>query len=171
MTSELATGFAKFATIALRQKRAEEALRESEAHFRQLFESSADAIFLHDQGKIIEVNEQACRSLGYSREELLRLKVMDIEAEVDWQEIQRHRGPDSLKNTFIGKHRRKDGSTFPVEVRSSNFPAQGRNLRLAAVRDITAQRQAGAGHPGERETLSVLVREYAERLCLLQDAL
>jgi PAS domain-containing protein len=49
----LAKGFAEFATIALCQKRAEEALRESEAHVRQLFESGANATFLQGGSKII----------------------------------------------------------------------------------------------------------------------
>ncbi len=153
----LAKGFAELATIALRQKRAEEALRESEAHFRQLFESSADAIFLHDRGKIVEVNEQACRSLGYRREELLRLHIVDIEVEIDREKLLEAWKYDPPEAIFFGTHRRKDGSTFPVEVRSSNFPGQARTLRLAAVRDITAQRQADEALRQSRETLRVLL--------------
>jgi len=122
-------------------KKSQEALKESEAHFRQLFDCCADAIFLHDQGRIIEVNEQACRSLGYSREELLRLNVTDIEAEVDWPEIQRI-FRQGASNIFIGRHRRKDGTTFPVEIRGSVFPTHGRPLRLASARDISLQSQA-----------------------------
>jgi len=125
-----------------RLKKSEEALRESEAHFRQLFDSVADAVFLHAQGRIVEVNLQACRSLGYTREELLGLHVKDIEVGISRQDLQNLCKHDSPANTFSGIHRRKDGSTFPVEVKSSNFPAQGHNLRLAAVRDITAQRAA-----------------------------
>jgi PAS domain S-box-containing protein len=125
-----------------RLKKSEEALRESEAHFRQLFDSVADALFLHDQGRIIEVNQQACRSLGYTREELLGLHVTDIEVGINRQDLQNLFQQDPPADTFCGIHRRKDGSTFPVEVKSSNFPTQGHKLRLAVVRDITAQRQA-----------------------------
>ncbi|MHB9074096.1 MAG: PAS domain S-box protein [Desulfobaccales bacterium] len=125
-----------------RLKKSEEALQESEAHFRQLFDSVADAVFLHDRGRIVEVNQQACRSLGYTREELLGLRVRDIEVGISPQELQKLHNQNPLADTFCGIHRRKDGSTFPVEVKSSNFPTQGHNLRLAAVRDITAQRQA-----------------------------
>jgi len=125
-----------------RLKKSEEALRESEAHFRQLFDSVADAVFLHAQGRIVEVNQQACRSLGYTREELLDLYVTDIEVGINRQDILNLCQQDPPADTFCGIHRRKDGSTFPVEVKSSNFPTRGHNLRLAAVRDITAQRQA-----------------------------
>jgi PAS domain S-box-containing protein len=139
--ASLAKKFAEFTIIALLQRRSEEALRESEAHFRQLFENSADALWLHDMGTIIEVNHQVCQSLGYTREELLQLKVPDIEVGLGpekllkmWQQETSH------PITFIGIRRRKDGSTFPVEVRVSRFTANGRRLRLAAARDIT-QRQ------------------------------
>lgn len=126
-------------------KKSEEALKESEAYFRQLFELGADAIFLQDREKIIEVNEQACLCLGYSREELLGLRLTDLEAEISQDQrnqLLESRQKEIHKNTFYGTYRRKDGSTFPVEVRSRDFAAQGRTLRLAAARDITAQREA-----------------------------
>jgi PAS domain S-box-containing protein len=139
--ADLAKKFAEFAAIAFRQTRGKEALSESESRFRQLFELAADAHWLHDMGTIIEVNQQACQSLGYTREELLQMQVSDIEV---------GRGPEELAKiwqedthatiSFIGIRRRKDGSTFPVEVRSSRFSFGGRILRLAAARDIT-QRQ------------------------------
>jgi len=125
-----------------RLKESEEALKESEAHFRQLFESAADAIFLHDQGRIIEVNEQACCSLGYTRQELLRLHITDIEVGIDRDELLETFKHDPPKGTFFGIQQRRDGSTFPVEIRTRSFPTQGLNLRLAVVRDITAQREA-----------------------------
>jgi PAS domain S-box-containing protein len=117
-------------------------LGESEAHFRQLFESAADAIFLHDRGKIVEVNEQACRSLGYSREELLRLHITDIEVGIDQRDLLEGLKHDPSEKTFFGTQRRKDGSSFPVEIRTRSFPTQDRDLWFAVVRDMTAQRQA-----------------------------
>ena len=59
------------------RKRAEQALRRSEARFRQLFDGAADAIFIHDaHGKFVDVNRVACSSLGYERKELLGLRVL-----------------------------------------------------------------------------------------------
>jgi PAS domain-containing protein len=62
------------------RKRAEEALRRSEERFRQLFEHSVDALFvLHDATReIVGCNQEARRSLGYSREELLALRFIDL---------------------------------------------------------------------------------------------
>ena len=45
-----------------------QALRETAGLFRQIFEDAGDAMILHDKGTIIDVNREACRSLGYSRE-------------------------------------------------------------------------------------------------------
>jgi len=62
------------------RKRAARALQESEERFRLLFDGAADAFFLADlQGKLINVNRAACESLGYTRDELLRMSVPDIE--------------------------------------------------------------------------------------------
>ena len=54
-------------------------MREGEERFRQLFENAADSLILHDRGRVMEVNQQTCRSLGYTREELLRMSLFDIE--------------------------------------------------------------------------------------------
>jgi PAS domain S-box-containing protein len=118
--------------------RAQEALIESEGRFRQLVEHAADALFLHDKGKIIEVNQQACDSLGYAREELLKMAVADLEVAISSHDLQKSWG-HKLKSpvTIRGVHRRKDGSTFPVEVRAGDIIYGGRHLRLALVRDIT----------------------------------
>jgi PAS domain S-box-containing protein len=117
---------------------AQDALVESERRFRQLVEHAADAVFLHDKGKITMVNQQACRSLGYDREELENMTIADIEVAINPQELQKSWG-DQAKSpvTIRGVHRRKDGSTFPVEIRAADILYGGRQLRLALARDIT----------------------------------
>jgi PAS domain S-box-containing protein len=117
---------------------ARQALVESERRFRQLVEHAADAVFLHDKGKIIMVNQQACTSLGYAREELQKMTIADIEAALGPQELQKSWKKQSKSPiTIRGVHRRKDGSTFPVEVRAGDIIYDGQHLRLALVRDIT----------------------------------
>jgi PAS domain S-box-containing protein len=117
---------------------AREALLESERQIRQLVEHAPDALFLHDKGKIIGVNQQACNSLGYTREELQTMAVADIEVAINPHDLQKswERKPKSPV-TLRGTHRRKDGSTFPVEVRAGDIIYGGRHLRLALVRDIS----------------------------------
>jgi two-component system, cell cycle sensor histidine kinase and response regulator CckA len=126
-------------------REAEEALRKSEEKFRNIFDSSSDAILIHDmEGRFLEVNEVACRSLGYSRDELLRMTPMDIDtpefarlAPARIRVIDRKR-----QQVFEAAHRRKDGTEFPVEVNSRRIEHDGKPCVLSVVRDITERKRA-----------------------------
>jgi PAS domain S-box-containing protein len=125
------------------QKKKEVALRASEARFRAYVDQAADALFVQDySGKIFDVNRQACVSLGYNREELLRMTVFDLEVEFDIRQEQASAFPitPTSPRTFMGRHRRKDGSTFPVEVRVGCFDLDGERYDLCLVRDITERK-------------------------------
>ncbi len=138
------------------RKRAEEALRESEGRFRQLFEHSVDALFvIHDETReIVDCNREACRSLGYSREELLALRLDDVALDLLSEEEKRQRGSNTPwrralagePGTIIGfhenEHRRKDGTTFPVEVGVGSIDYGERRMILASVRDSTERKRA-----------------------------
>ena len=134
-------------------RHAEEALRESELKFRTLFDDAADAIFLHDwQGNFLDVNSRACESLGFTRKELLKKNVVDIDknAVVRTEDKDFWEGKKKGTNLLIeSTNIRKDGSEFPVEIRlgAVNLP-QGRII-MAVARDISERRKAES----ERETL------------------
>jgi len=113
--------------------------------FQLLVEQAGDAFFiLNYEGAIQSVNTRACRSVGYSREELLGMNVAEVDTDVD---PKRHRRDfwDHLEAgqhvTFEGTHRRKDGSTFPVEVRLGRLDMPTERLLLALARDITSRKQ------------------------------
>ncbi|MDY7008737.1 MAG: ammonium transporter [Cyanobacteriota bacterium] len=143
------------------RKLAEAALRESEERFRAVMEQAADAFIIHDlAGKIIDVNESTCKSLGYSRQELLNLYIEDIEENFVSQEF-----PKKWKNLIVGRpitiegiHRRQDNTTFPVEIRLGLLKAGNGKLILALCRDITERKKA--------ETALLLEREKSEKLLL-----
>ncbi|HEX2971174.1 MAG TPA: PAS domain S-box protein [Tepidisphaeraceae bacterium] len=127
------------------RKQAERALQRSERRFRQLFERGADSLLLHDlDGRILDANQEACKSLGYSRDELLSLSISDIQVTHDlaqlrasWREALA-RGPMTLEAT----RRRKNGSCYPVEVRLGTFDTEDQPLILALVRDISDRKRA-----------------------------
>jgi len=125
-------------------RQAEEALRDSEARFRQLVAQAADAFFLIDRdARLIDVNQRACDSLGYSRQELLALGVGDIDA-ISRLEIFRSAWKSAQGGGAVtreGVHRRKDGTTFPIEVRASVFDFGGDQMMLALARDITERKR------------------------------
>ena len=135
----------KEAEVRRERTRAEEALARSEIRFRQLVEQAADAMFVHDlEGRLVDVNHRACDSLGYPREELLGMSVADVEVGHDpaslkdlWDEVS-----TGAPLTLEGMHRRRDGTTFPVEVRIGMFEDGGSPLVLALARDVTGRREA-----------------------------
>lgn len=108
--------------------------------YKTLLDTATEAFFLHNkEGRFIDVNKLACSSLGYTREELLEMSVKDVEVGPD---------PDGLKqlweqlnkgdNVLIeGKHRRKDGTIFPVEVSLGLIHIDGELLFSVLARDIT----------------------------------
>ncbi len=148
-------------------RQAEAALRESEERFRAYVEQAADAALVHDDtGRFVDANETACQSLGYSRAELLQLGVPDVEVELSPARPQAswEQGAPGQRHTETGRHRRKDGTTFPVEVTFSMFHLHGRKLFLCLVRDITERRQA---EESARKAVAALAEsERLQRLAL-----
>jgi PAS domain S-box-containing protein len=127
------------------QKTAEDALRASEARFRTFVDHATDAFFLmDDQANILDVNREACASLGYSREELIGMRPRDFDASLEEASIERlmQRVSAGETITFETRHRRKEGSVFPVEIRASQFEQGGRRYHLTAVRDIADRKKA-----------------------------
>ncbi len=132
------------------RKRSEEALRESEEMFRILFQHSPDAVILTDPHdptvfrRIVAANEAACRMNGYSRDELLGRSIdllhperTDGEGYIESLEQLRREGTIRLEAV----HRRRDGTTFPIETRISLVNLGGRELILGIDRDITERKQ------------------------------
>jgi len=127
--------------------RAEEELRASESRFRTFVDHATDAFFVHDeddQRRVIDVNRQACESLGYTREELIGMEPREFDPNADaalLKSISERLEAEEVC-TFETHHRRKDGTVFPVEVRVRSFWHGGRRLNLALARDITERKRS-----------------------------
>jgi PAS domain S-box-containing protein len=126
----------------------EQALRESDKSlslFRELIDRTNDAIEVVDPltHRFLDVNQKMCSDLGYTRKEILQMCSSDIDPNVN-SEIQAEVA-EALKQTGScireGIHRRKDGSTFPVEV-NINLIQLDRNYIVNIARDITERKQA-----------------------------
>ncbi len=106
---------------------------------------SADAIFwLREDGSIAYVNDSACRQLGYAKDELSGMSVLDVDpgltAEYWAEHWQRLRTTGAV--VLESSHRRKDGSTYPVEVHADHVEFGGHEYSFAFVHDISARKQA-----------------------------
>jgi PAS domain S-box-containing protein len=152
LPSDYALGFAIFVGLCLLlsefsagRRRAGQALRASEARFRTFVDHATDAFFLINEDlSVVDVNRQACESLGYRREELIGMHPRDFDVGLDKPSIDRfaQRAEGGEIVTFETRHRRKDGTTFPVEIRSGTFRQGGKRFYLALVRDITERKLA-----------------------------
>ena len=125
------------------RKREQEALRTTQYALDQ----SAEAVLLAlESGKLVYVNVAACRSLGYTREELLDLSVSDIDANVSHESwpAQWRKWREDGSRTFESSQRRKDGTDFPVEITVNHVKFEGTQYACVFARDITARRSLEA---------------------------
>jgi PAS domain S-box-containing protein len=127
--------------------RAAQKLLMSENQYRELFESSADALFLvaEDTGQFIEANNMASVLYGYERNELLAKKNSDLSAEPEeskrfLQETQFK--PGQVFHVPVRLHRKKEGTVFPVEITARSLIRDDKGVLLVACRDITVRQQA-----------------------------
>ncbi len=131
----------------VRKKQAEEKLRENEEKFRDIFNSSNDAIFIHDMaGRFLEVNGVACSRLGYTRDELLQMTVADIDmTDMETGEAFHEKSRVVFQagtHVFESVHAGKDGTEFPVEISSRKIAYEGNPCILSTARDITERKRS-----------------------------
>ncbi len=119
-------------------------LQESEKRYKNILQTTNDGFWnLSAEGNILDVNDAYCKMSGYSRAELLKMNISDLEINKNYSEINNHlktvihQGPDRFETT----HKRKDGTTFMVEVSVSYMESNGNSL-IAFLRDITTRKES-----------------------------
>ena len=124
--------------------KAERALKESEEKYRKIIETTSKGFWLLDKtGKCIDVNPAYCNLSGYTKDELLNMRISDVEFVEKPEETELH-----IKNViqtghdrFESIHKRKNGTVFPVEVNTSYLPLNN-GLFIVFINDITERKQA-----------------------------
>lgn len=128
------------------RKRSEDALRESEQRYRELFEAESDAILLIDNasGCVLEANSAAGMLYGYTRDELRALHEADLRAEAAPLGLgftpMAAPGAGLARSSF-GYHRTRAGAVFPVDVTGRQFTSGGREITIMAVRDVSERQR------------------------------
>ncbi|MCE5201843.1 MAG: PAS domain S-box protein, partial [Synergistaceae bacterium] len=148
------------------RKRAEESLRR----FELIAEHSRDIVLFMrcDNGRLIEVNAAAENAYGYSREELLALSIHALRAaETQALTVSQMAEADVHGILFETIHRRKDGSTFPVEVSSQGATVDGVRMLISVVRDITERKEMKDALQESEESLNAIFNAAAQAIFLM----
>ena len=115
--------------------------------FQHLVNQSNDSIQIIDAetGRFLDVNETACTALGYERDELLNMSTVDIDVKMTDAAYRKKHIVDELREKgrliFEGRHRRKDGSIFPVEISLKRVVYNGKRYHLAMARNIEERKK------------------------------
>ena len=135
---------ARHVAAAIEHKRREEALRESEVRYRQMFENNRAVKLLIDpeNGEIVDANMAACDFYGYTRDELLAMRIWDINVRGQ-EDVRREMtlARDQQRNYFLFRHMRAGGDVRDVEVHSGPIEVGGRRLLYSIIHDITERRK------------------------------
>jgi PAS domain S-box-containing protein len=150
--------FRPLTTHIAEREEAEQALRDSDDAHRHILAASLDGFWLTDlEGRLLEVNATYARQSGFSREELLGMRIGDLEIKEAASETAQHiqRIVAAGSEQFESIHRRKDGSQWHVEISASYRAARGGQF-FVFMRDIT-----------ERKLAEVAQREHSDLLATL----
>ncbi|WP_309358235.1 PAS domain S-box protein [Oryzomonas sp.] len=147
-----------------RYKNADESLRESEERFNKMFRAHSAVMLLiePDAGSIIDANISAERFYGYSRDDLLAMKIFDINQlvpEILSDEL--HKAQDVSRNGFIFSHKLASGEIRIVEVHSTPIKLRAATLLFSIIHDITERRQAEQRLQATEERLRLAIESAA----------
>lgn len=136
------TGIFGIARDITSEQKAHFELAASEKRFHTLFDSATDMIMVADRdARFIDINRQTCETLGYTREELLAMRVTDIQSEASLDQLRQMWQSKEIQNGISLRHSliRKDGSKFKADVRVNLLDLEGRDYTMAVIRDLSAQ--------------------------------
>jgi diguanylate cyclase (GGDEF)-like protein/PAS domain S-box-containing protein len=142
-----------------RHKRDEQLLLEDATRRRILIEQSTDGIVVMDgKGGVYEANKRFAEMLGYSLEEVKKLHVWDWESQFPREQVmQMVNSVDEKGDHFETVHRRKDGSTYDVEISTNGAIIGGQKLIFCVCRDITRRKQTEGALKESEEKYRALV--------------
>lgn len=129
------------------RKNAEDALRSSEERYRSIVEHVNDALYIHDlKGTILDCNDNACKMVGYSREELVGSHLAKIDSLQERDQLKQR--TEYIINhgslVFDGEHIRKDGTPVAINVSATLVSKEGNGIVHSFVRDCTDLRKMEA---------------------------
>ncbi len=145
----------------------EDEIRQQRIEYQQIIQTSAEGFWLCDQaGNFLEVNDSYCKMVGYRAEELLGMRIPDLEANESAAEVAEHMTKifSTGHDLFETRHRCKNGELIDLEISVSKSAVRGDGL-IVFVRDISQRLAQSKQHLAEvREQRDLLVREVHHRI-------
>jgi PAS domain S-box-containing protein len=133
-----------------------DSIGRDEQHFRTLAEASFEGIALTERGMVVDCNDQLAELLGYTRSELIGKSVVDLVAPQSRAFVEEaHR--TGMQGPYEHIALRKDGTILTVEVRARFLNSRNRELRVAAIRDISEQKKSEEALENDRNLLRTLI--------------
>jgi len=148
----------------LEQKKVEEELLLN----KFCIDNAGIGFFQTEEKRILGANKHACRSLGYTEDELRSMSVFDIDPIITTNRILEIKEVlDTCGSiTHQTMHRRRDGTTFPVEITTNTVPFRGRQVGVSFVKDITEQKQAEEALRAKTEELDRYFTHALDLFCI-----
>ncbi|MBA3534018.1 MAG: PAS domain-containing sensor histidine kinase [Ardenticatenales bacterium] len=142
-------------------------LQEREERFKRLTQGTHEALFLHDKGTIVDANQATTRLFGYALEEVIGSNVLKYAAP-DSHDIVLQHIAQAIETSYEARGRRKDGSTFPAEVRPGEIFYQGRMIQATSIRDITERKRAEEALRHSEEYFRALIENASDVITVLE---
>ena len=149
------------------RKKAARAFIQSQTKYRTLFNAINDAVVIQDYEKeglpIIEVNNHACQLYGYNREELLTKSIQELSVSYN---IDLENNAEEIYET---KHKKADGSTFPVEVKFSIFQIGKERMVMSMIRDISQRKEAEKKLTDSEHLLDIILQSMPSGFVMIDE--
>lgn len=134
------------ARLIAEKRRSQAVLRQSEEQYRLLFESNSVPMWVYDRKtlRFLSVNQAAIEQYGYSKEEFLTRKIVDIRSAEDVPDLLKEveKEKQGIHHSGIWRHHRKNGSVLRVEIVSHDLTFDGTSATLVAAYDVTERKRA-----------------------------
>ena len=144
LAGTLAAVVGNIAYVGLAFERSQRQTAEAEKQFHAIIATAKDGFYVADlEGRIVDVNQSYCDMTGYRRDELLAMRIADVEANENPEEIQAHiqHIMQAGYDRFETRHRCKDGGLLQIEASVNFLPFEGGKF-VVFMRDITERKQA-----------------------------